>query len=119
MKQRRVLILYATMSSNTEKIAKWFQEVFDAYNWEVNLVRIRNQRQLAEQQDSLYFDDYDVVCLGSPIVAGAPLQPVIRAFSLGGGEKLEEAVSKDAPGKMPEQPPKGKWRRQDHPMRAY
>ena len=54
MKQRRVLILYATMTSNTEKVAKWFQEVFDAYNWEVNLVRIRNQRELAEQQDTSF-----------------------------------------------------------------
>lgn len=119
MKQRRALILYATMTSNTEKVAKWFQEVFDAYNWEVNLVRIRNQRELAEQQDNLYFDDYDVICLGSPIVAGAPLQPVIRAFSLGGGGKLEDSVVKDMRGKpgaaLPEQPPKGKWRKRDAP----
>ena len=41
MKQRRALILYATMSSNTEKIAQCFADVFDAYNWDVTTVRIR------------------------------------------------------------------------------
>ena len=28
MKQRRALILYATMTKNTEKVANWFQETF-------------------------------------------------------------------------------------------
>lgn len=117
MKQRRALILYATMSSNTEKIARCFADVFDAYNWDVTTVRIRNQAELALRQEELYFDDYDVICLGSPIVGGSPLQPIVRAFSLGGGGKLEKAVEQtDASGKgLPQQPPKGKWRRHDAP----
>ena len=28
--KRRALILYATMTSNTEKVANWFAETFDA-----------------------------------------------------------------------------------------
>ena len=32
MKQRRALILYATMTKNTEKVANWFQETFEYYN---------------------------------------------------------------------------------------
>lgn len=118
MKQRKALILYATMTSNTEKIATAFESVFDAYNWSVKRIRIRNQKELAERQDELYFDNYDVIALGSPIVGGMPLQPVIQAFSLGGGGKLEQSVGKELrgeKGQVPDQPPKGKWRRHDAP----
>lgn len=118
MKQRRALILYATMSGNTEKIARAFAEVFEEYNWDVRCLRIRSQKELAEQQESLYFDDYDVICLGSSIVGGMPLQPVIRAFSLGGGGKLESNAEREMKGEkaeLPQQPPKGKWRRKDAP----
>lgn len=118
MKQRRALILYASMSNNTEKIAKTFEDVFDSYNWDVRCVRLRSPKELAEMQEELYFDDYDVIALGSPIVGGMPLQPVIRAFSLGGGGKLESNVGKEMKGgkpALPEQPPKGNWRRNDAP----
>lgn len=118
MKQRRALILYASMSNNTGKIAAAFEEVFDAYNWEVKCVRIRNPKELAEMKEDLYFDDYDVIALGSPIVGGMPLQPIIKAFSLGGGGKLESSDGKEMKGEgamLPEQPPKGKWRRNDAP----
>jgi flavodoxin len=40
VKQRRALILYASMSGNTEKIAKAFQESFESYNWEVTLFKL-------------------------------------------------------------------------------
>jgi hypothetical protein len=46
----------------------------------------------AALQDKLYFDDYDLICLGSPIVGGSPLQPVIKALSFGGGGALEKSV---------------------------
>ena len=32
MKQRKALILYASMTNNTEKIAETLESVFDAYN---------------------------------------------------------------------------------------
>lgn len=119
MKQRRALILYGSMSGNTGKIADAFASVFDEYNWEVKCVRIRSPKELAELQEDLYFDDYDVIALGSSIVGGMPLQPIVKAFSLGGGGKLEETVGKEMKGggapKLPEQPPKGKWRREDAP----
>ena len=92
MKQRRALILYATMTRNTEKIATWFRETFEAYNWDTTFVRIQAPAQMQPLQDQLYFDDYDVICLGSPIVAGAPLQNVIKNMSMGGGGALEKEV---------------------------
>lgn len=40
MKPRRALLLYATMTKNTEKIANWFRETFLHYGWEVTYLRI-------------------------------------------------------------------------------
>lgn len=94
MEPRRALILYATMTKNTEKVATWFNETFNEYGWETNLIRIMPNTNWAELQDKLYFDDYDLICLGSPIVGGAPLQPVIKALSFGGGGALEKVVQK-------------------------
>ena len=82
-KQRRALILYATMTKNTEKIAVWFQETFQAYQWDVTMLRLKNNMNIDEIQPQVYFDDYDVICLGSPIVAGYPLKIVSKLFSLG------------------------------------
>lgn len=84
-KKRRALILYATMTRNTEKIATWFKETFEFYNWDVTMFKMAFNADWAGMQEKLYFDDYDVVCLGSPIVGGSPLQIVVKAMSLGAG----------------------------------
>lgn len=47
MKQRRALILYATMTKNTEKVATWFKETFEQYNWDVTFIRVRNNYKYA------------------------------------------------------------------------
>ena len=40
MKARRALILYASMTKNTEKVAGWFQETLDQYGWDTFSVRM-------------------------------------------------------------------------------
>ena len=92
-KQRRALILYATMTKNTEKIARWFQESFEAYKWEVTSIRMKNTMDIDAVQPLVYFDDYDVICLGSPIVAGYPLKAISKHFSLGAHSGLEEKTA--------------------------
>lgn len=44
-------------------------------------IRLKKSNKWEELQDKLYFDDYDVVCLGSPIVAGYPLTIIDKLFS--------------------------------------
>lgn len=95
MKQRRALILYATMTKNTEKIAAWFKETFESYQWDVKMIRLKNNMDLEAIQPDVYFDDYDVVCLGSPIVAGYPLKIVSKLFSLGAHSGLEERTTEN------------------------
>ena len=91
--KRRALILYATMTKNTEKIAKAFEKAFRHYNWEVTLFKMTMKPADWEgMQEKLYFDDYDMVCLGSPIVAGYPLTVVNKVFSLGAGGALEKEI---------------------------
>jgi hypothetical protein len=92
--KRRALILYATMTKNTERIALAMKESFEYYNWECNCIRLKKSNNWAELQDKLYFDDYDVVALGSPIVAGYPLTIINKLFSLGAGGELENNVQK-------------------------
>jgi hypothetical protein len=111
------------MSGNTEKIAKAFQESFESYNWEVTLFKLAANADWLGMQEKLYFDDYDVVCLGSSIVAGAPLQIVIKALSLGGGGGLESILQKQIDEKKDNgftqvdksAVPTFKWRRNDAP----
>lgn len=93
--KRRALILYASMTKNTERVAKAMAETFEYYNWEATLFKMTLKPSDWEgMQDQLYFDDYDVVCLGSPIVAGYPLTVVNKVFSLGAGGQLEANVQK-------------------------
>ncbi len=120
MKKRRALILYATMTKNTEKIATWFKETFEAYNWDVTFFRVALNADYAGMQEQLYFDDYDVVALGSPIVAGLPIQPVLKAFSLGAGGQLEQQVQKQIDSGKPgdataPHKPTASWRRTEAP----
>lgn len=109
MLKKKALILYATMTGNTEKIAKWFKEEFEHYSFDVELFKMTyNGDDWEGMQEKLYFDDYDVICLGSPIVAGSPLQIVISALSLGGGPKGLE-LGKGLPERL------AVWRRNEGP----
>ena len=121
MEPRKVLILYATMTRNTEKIAACFRDTFLRYGWKVTFVRIAGSTDWADLQPELYFDDYDLICLGSPIVGGMPLQAVIKVFSYGAGGALEAEVqnnldSKKADAAAPAKKPSGPiWRRTSAP----
>ena len=105
MEPRRALILYATMTKNTEKVATWFNETFNEYGWETNLIRIMPNTNWEELQDKLYFDDYDLIALGSPIVGGGPLKTVVKALSFGGDGGLEKVVQKNLDEKKVTPPP--------------
>ncbi|MDR0851157.1 MAG: hypothetical protein LBN36_01545 [Clostridiales Family XIII bacterium] len=117
MKKRKVLLMYATMTKNTEKVAVWFRETFEYYGWDVTFLRISAKTDWADMQDELYFDDYDLVCLGSPIVGGSALQAVLKAFSFGGGGALEKEVQsnldekKEDSSAVPVMPKGARWRR--------
>lgn len=90
--KKKALIMYATITKNTERIAQAFAESFEHYGWQADLVRISNKSGRMVSN----YSDYDVVCLGSPIVAGSPLMCIQKRFSPGGGSSLEEDITKNA-----------------------
>ena len=54
----KALILYATMTGNTEKIATWFKESFKHYNFDVTMFKMVTNANWEGMQEKLYFDDY-------------------------------------------------------------
>ncbi len=76
----RALILYSSITGNTEKIAQSFKDTLEHYRFQVDMLKITSKLEISRD-----FSDYDLVCLGSPIIAGAPTKVVIKKLSLGGG----------------------------------
>ena len=84
---KKALILYASMSGNTEKIAHAFEEVFRLYGFQVDLYKAEGKK-LSEKQ--VYFEDYDFICIGSGLIGGQPMpasslrsMAQMRGFSTG------------------------------------
>ena len=95
--KKKALILYASITKNTERVANWFKETFEHYGMEVTMIKVLNgKRWLEGNEDKLFFDDYDVVCLGSPIIGGSPMKCMLTHFSAGAASSLEDNVAKNA-----------------------
>lgn len=108
MTVRKALVLYSTMSGNTQKVAAWFKEAFEHYKWDVTMFRVAADSDWAGMKEKLYFDDYDVVCLGSPIVGGQPMDILADAARLNGlppfipgGDRLTDEQKQEKISKMP------------------
>lgn len=71
MSKYRALIIYSSITGNTEKIARAFAETFRAYNIEPTLTKLEGN-YLGEQIDPPDFSAYDFLCLGAPVIAGIP-----------------------------------------------
>ena len=80
----RALILYASSTGNTEKIALVFQDVLTRYGWASDLVHLDEDTDLPGQ--GIYLDGYDLVLLGSPVISGSPSPLVSRHLALVGVE---------------------------------
>jgi len=70
----RALILYGSVTGNTGLVAKTFGEVFERYNIQADLERIYPSRNWEEHP--VYFDNYDIICFGAPIIAALPYHEV-------------------------------------------
>lgn len=75
----KALVMYASMTGNTGKIASCFAETFQHYGFETELLRITSKTNVPKD-----FSGYDIVCLGASIIAGSPLKVISSKYSLGG-----------------------------------
>ena len=71
---KRNLIVYASRTGNTEKVAKELAKNFERYGWTNTLKKLPDDYD-AKNPD-FNFDDYDFVCVGSPVISELPLDQI-------------------------------------------
>lgn len=100
----KALILYSSLTGNTEKIAVCFKETLEHYGFAVDFMKITSKLNVSRD-----FSDYDLVCLGSMIIAGSPTKVLSKKMSLGGGDGAPtgDPMPAGEPGGGPGGPPPG------------
>ena len=86
MAKRKALVLYGSITGNTALVAGEFQKVCEENGFDTDLVKIDPRRDW--DKDPLFVEDYDLVCLGSPIIAGLPYKEVSMLMGLQGKKQL-------------------------------
>jgi len=75
---KKCLILFASRTGNTEKVAKELKKCFEEAYWAVDFVKydmVSNPINL-----SIDYDAYDFICLGSPVYWYVPHDPMLQAI---------------------------------------
>ncbi len=70
----------------TKLIAEEFAKVCQSYGFHTDLVKVDPRRDW--DKDPVFVDDYDLVCLGAPIIAGLPYKEVSMLMGLQGKKQL-------------------------------
>ena len=65
---KKSLILYSTMTGNTEKVAMRFRKVFEKKGWVCDIFKIDKKTDAINPPFNL--EDYDFLCIGSPLEYG-------------------------------------------------
>ena len=86
MKKRKAVVLYGSLTGNTEMVGKAMAEVLEEYGFETRCERLVAGKKWDD--DPVYFDDYDIVVLGSLIVAGLPYKEVYTLLGLQGNRSI-------------------------------
>lgn len=79
---RNAIVMYSSITGNTEKVAQKFAEVLKAYNFNVALEKVYPQRDYIK--NPIYFDDCDLLCLGAPIIAALPYKELSSVIGWSG-----------------------------------
>jgi len=79
---KKSLILYASLTGNTNKVAVRFQEVFQKMGWECDMEIISRTKARDIEKPSIDFQSYDFLCLGSYIHKAMPNEVILDARAL-------------------------------------
>jgi hypothetical protein len=76
---KRCLIVYSSVTGNTEKVANRFKTTFESHGWLCDSVKIR---KVADDILNPKFDvgDYDFVCVGSGVRSHLPYNEVLNVL---------------------------------------
>lgn len=94
--KKKGLIMAASVTGNTLRVAKAFGKAFENCGWTYDLIQIDKKTNF--KKNPVYFDDYDFVCLGSPIMAGLPSPSIGRVLGLTQPEPPRMWRSQAGPG---------------------
>ncbi len=84
MAKRKALIIYGSLTGNTEQIGTAFKEVCQEYGFETDMIKITPKHDW--DAEPAMIDQYDIVALGSPIIAGLPYKEVSMVMGLQGNK---------------------------------
>ncbi len=87
MAKRKALILYSSMTGNTEQIGKAFGEVCEENGFAVDYLKI--VPGIDWDENPVYVEEYDLVGLGSPIIAGLPYKELYEVMGLQSNKFLQ------------------------------
>jgi len=96
---KKCLILYASHTGNTEKVALRFKKVFEKYGWECDSFRLNRKTDLDHLPFN--FNNYDFACIGSGIELHEPYSEIVAAMRIpryGFDPKNPPKVNPDAEG---------------------
>lgn len=79
---RNAIIMYSSITGNTEKVAHVFADVLKAHNFNTALEKVHPQRDYVKEP--IYFDDCDLLCLGAPIIAALPYRELSSVIGWSG-----------------------------------
>ena len=91
---KRSLIMYASRTNNTAKVAERFKSTLERNGWQCDIFKIEQDGD-AMAFPYYNFEDYDLVCAGTGIEMHAPYQElldVIRVPRYGGVPRKESKV---------------------------
>lgn len=76
---KRCLIMYASFTGNTEKVAKRIKETFENQDWQCDIFKVRKNADdiLRPPYD---IRQYDFVCIGSGLRAHLPYNEVLNVL---------------------------------------
>lgn len=80
MAKRKALIIYSSMTGNTKQIAEAFGEVAAENGFDVDYLKI--VPGIDWDKNPVYVEEYDLVMLGSPIIAGLPYKELYEVMGL-------------------------------------
>jgi hypothetical protein len=90
LKTKKCLILYQTMTGNTEKVALRFKKAFDKKGWQCAMVKV--EKKIDIDNPPFDFRDYDFLCAGSGVYGALPgkfISDFLFKFSHRGTEREE------------------------------
>ncbi len=79
MAVKKSLILYASQTGNTEKVAGVFRQVFLRQGWSCDMYKV--DAGIDPENPPFDLSTYDFLCVGSPVVASLPVKEMVRILS--------------------------------------